>query len=150
MNTKAEIQDFLAQKTVAVVGLSRDEKSSSAGVNRELRSKGYRTIPVNPNARQIGGDTCYPRLSAIPEKVDAALVFTPPSASEEVVRDAAAAGITRVWLQLGAQSDAAVAAATEKRMALVSGKCILMFAEPVSSIHSVHRWFAKVFGQLPR
>ncbi len=77
-------------------------------------------------------------------------MFTAPAQSEKVVSDAAAQGITRVWLQQGAQSEAALAICREKGLQTVCGKCIMMFAEPVASIHGVHRWFAKVFGQLPR
>jgi hypothetical protein len=82
--------------------------------------------------------------------VGGVLVVTPPSQSEKIVHEAAAQGISRVWLQHGAQSDAAVAACVEHGLSAVSGKCIMMFAEPVSSIHGVHRWFAKVFGTLPK
>ena len=113
-------------------------------------AKGYRIIPVNPNAESIGGEKCYPDLAAIPDKVGAVLVVTPSAQSEKIVRDAVAAGITRVWLQQGAQSDAAVVACKENKLTAVSGRCIMMFAEPVSSIHGVHRWFAKVFGTLPK
>jgi predicted CoA-binding protein len=150
MNSKQDIQDFLAQKTLAIAGFSRDEKSFSANAAKELRAKGYRLLPVNPNAKSIGGETCYPNLASLPEKVGGVVVFTKPDQSESVVRDALAAGITRVWLQQGAQSNAAIALAKEKGMQVVAGKCIMMFVEPVTSIHSMHRWFAKVFGQLPK
>lgn len=150
MNTKQDIQEFLSQKTLAMAGLSRNEKAFSASVNRELKGKGYRVLPVNPHAETIAGEQCYPRMTALPEKVGGVVVFTPPVESEKVVRDAAARGITRVWLQQGAESAAALAFCLEKGMQVVSGKCILMFAEPVGSFHGVHRWFAKVFGQLPK
>ena len=149
MNTKQDIQDFVSQKTIAMAGLSRDEKAFSANIKRELQSKGYRILPVNPNAASIGGETCYPSLAALPEKVGGVLIVTPASQSEQVVRDAAAQGIGRVWLQPGTQSDAALAACGRHGLSTVSGKCIMMFAEPVTSVHGVHRWFAKVFGQLP-
>jgi predicted CoA-binding protein len=149
MNTKQEIQEFVSQKTIAMAGLSRDAKAMSASMKRELESKGYRILAVNPNAASIGGQPCYPNLAALPEKVGGVLVCTPKAQSEKVVRDAAAQGITRVWLQNGAQSDAAVAACVEHGLSAVSGKCIMMFAEPVTSVHGVHRWFARVFGQLP-
>jgi hypothetical protein len=150
MNTKEEIQDFLAQKTLALAGMSREEKSFSASVSRELKAKGYRVLPVNPNAAAIGGETCYPSLSALPEKVGGVLVMTRPEHSEAIVREAASQGIRRIWLQQGAQSEAALAVCLEKGLNAVSGKCVMMFAEPVGSFHSVHRWFARVFGQLPR
>jgi uncharacterized protein len=150
MNTKQDIQDFLAQKTLAIVGLSRDAHAMSTNVNKELKAKGYRMLPVNPNAESIGGEKCWPSLAALPEKVGGVLVFTAPAQSEKVVSDAAAQGIRRVWLQQGAQSEAALAVCRDKGLQVVSGKCIMMFAEPIGSIHGVHRWFAKVFGQLPR
>jgi predicted CoA-binding protein len=149
MNTKQDIQEFLSQKTIAMAGLSRDEKSTSASIKKELQSKGYRILAVNPNASSIGGETCYPSLSALPEKVGGVLVVTGPSQSGKVVSEAAKLGINRVWVQLGAQSPEAAAACAAPGMAAVNGKCIMMFAEPVSSIHGVHRWFAKVFGTLP-
>jgi predicted CoA-binding protein len=149
MNTKREIQDFFSQKTIAMAGLSRDEKAFSASIKKELQSKGYRILAVNPNASSIGGETCYPNLAALPEKVGGVLIVTPAAQSEQVVRDAAAQGISRVWLQRGAHSDAAAAACVRHGLSAVSGKCIMMFAEPVTSVHGVHRWFAKLFGQLP-
>ena len=150
MNTKQEIQDFVSQKTIAMAGLSRDPKAMSASMRKELESKGYRILAVNPHATSIGGAPCYPDLASLPEKVGGVLVVTPPAQSEKIVRDAAAQGISRVWIQLGAQSPAAEAACRQDGLSAVSGKCIMMFAEPVTSIHSVHRWFSKVFGQLPR
>ncbi len=150
MNTKQEIEGFVSQKVIAMAGMSRDPKSTSASMRRELESKGYRILAVNPHATSIGGAPCYPDLASLPEKVGGVLVVTPSTQSENVVRDAAAQGISRVWVQMGAQSAAAEAACVEKGLSAVSGKCIMMFAEPVTSVHSVHRWFAKVFGQLPR
>ncbi len=150
MNTQADIKDFLSQKTIAMAGLSRDPKAFSANIKKELTTKGYRIIPVNPNAESIGGEKCYATIAAIPEKIGGVLVVTSPAQSEKVVRDAAAAGVTRVWLQQGAQSDAAVVACKENGLTAVWGRCILMFAEPVTSIHSMHRWFAKLFGGLPK
>ena len=121
MNARQEIQDFLAQKTIAIVGLSRDEKAFSASVFRELKTKGFRILPVNPNAESLQGEKCYPRLAALPEKPGAVLVMTPPAITESVVREAAAQGVTRVWIQQGAQSPAALAACREKGLSAVSG-----------------------------
>jgi uncharacterized protein len=150
LNTKQEIEGFVSQKVIAMAGMSRDPKAMSAAMRRELEGKGYRIFAVNPHAATIGGAPCYPDLASLPEKVGGVLVVTAPAQSEKVVRDAAAQGISRVWMQQGAQSPAAEAACREKGLEAVSGKCIMMFAEPVASIHSVHRFVAKVFGQLPR
>ncbi len=150
MNTKQEIEGFVSQKVLAMAGLSRNPKSTSAAMRRELQNKGYRILGVNPHAASIEGTPCYPDLASLPEKVGGVLVLTPSSQSEQVVREAAAQGIARVWVQMGAHSPAAEAACREKGLQAVSGKCIMMFAEPVTSVHSFHRFFAKMFGQLPR
>ncbi len=150
MNSLSEVNEFVSQKTLAMVGLSRNEKAFSASIFKELTTKGYKLLPVNPNAAEIGGHVCYPSLASLPEKVGGVLIVTPPTQTEKVVREAADQGIKRVWVQQGAQTPATEKLCQERGLSAVSGKCIMMFAEPVNSIHSVHRWFAKVFGQLPK
>jgi uncharacterized protein len=150
MNSLAEVKDFVAQKTLAMVGLSRDEKAFSANIFKELTTKGYKLLAVNPNATSIGGRPCYPTIASLPEKVGGVLIVTSAAQTEKVVREAADQGITRVWIQQGANTPAAEKLCRERGLSAVSGKCIMMFAEPVNSIHSAHRWFSKVFGQLPR
>jgi len=150
MNTKQDIRDFLGQKTLAIVGLSRDPQAFSARVAVELEQKGYRLLPVNPNADRIGDRQCYPSVSALPRGVGGALLVTPPAQTAAVVREAVAAGIRRIWIQQGAESEEAIACCRSDGIAAVSRQCILMHAEPVASFHAVHRWFAKLFGMMPR
>jgi predicted CoA-binding protein len=150
MNTNSEVRDFLSQKTLAIVGLSRDPKAFSASVFRDLSAKGYRLLPVNPNAASIGGVACHPDIASLPEAVGGALILTPPAQTEAVLRQAIEHGITRVWIQQGAGTPAAEKLCLERGLSAVSGKCILMFAQPVASMHGLHRWFAKLFGRLPR
>jgi predicted CoA-binding protein len=150
MNTRQEIHEFVAEKTLAVVGMSRAPQSFSAHAAKELKSKGYRLFPVNPNAAEIQGEKCYPSVAAIPESVGGVLFLTPPSATEKAVREAAEAGVTRMWIQQGAESKEALAFCKEKDIRVVSGHCILMFAEPVGAFHGLHRWFKGLFGGLPK
>jgi hypothetical protein len=140
----------VAQKTLAVVGASRDPQSFSGRAYDELKGKGYKLYPVNPNAETVGGDKCYSSVSALPEKVGGALLFTKPGVTETVVREAAAAGIRRLWIQQGAQDEASLRFCKEQKLEAVSGQCILMFAEPVASFHGFHRWLKKLFGGIPK
>ena len=149
MNTRKDIDSFVAQKTLAVAGVSRDPQSFSGRAYQELKSKGYRLFPVNPSAENIAGDACYGSVAKLPEKVGGVLVFTPPAVTEKVVREAADAGISRVWIQQGAQNEASIRYCEEKGLQAVSGQCILMFAEPVASFHAFHRWFKRLFGGIP-
>jgi len=150
MNTRADVEGFLSQGAIAAVGVSRDPKAFSVMAYRELKGKGKRVYPVNPNARTIGEDACYPSIAEVPEKVGAVLVLTPPAQSAGVVQEAARRGIRHVWLQQGTVSGEALALCEREKLSAVAGKCIMMFAEPVASFHGVHRWFARVFGQIPR
>lgn len=65
------------------------------------------------------------------------------------MRQAAAAGIKRVWLQQGAEARAAIHLAESKEMSVVAGECMLMFAEPAGFGHRAHRWLKGLFGRLP-
>jgi len=150
MASRAAVQDFVAQRKLAVVGVSRKGGKFGNMAFKELRSKGYRLFPVHPQAETIEGERCYPALNALPEPVDAVLVIVPPAETEKVVREAAAAGIKRVWMQQGAESPAAIKFCEENDLAAVHGECILMFAEPAAWFHRAHRWVWKMLGKLPR
>jgi predicted CoA-binding protein len=142
-----EIQQFVSERTMAVVGVSAAGKGFGNAAYSELKKRGFRLLPVHPTARTIQGDPCWRRLADLPEKVDRVLVVVKPDRAEEVVRDAAAAGITHVWLQQGAESPAAVEAGAAHGLNVVRGQCILMFSEPVGSFHKFHRWIWKMLGK---
>jgi uncharacterized protein len=150
MTSKAVVDDFVAQRTLAVVGVSRQSKKFGSYAFRELKQRGYRVFPVHPQAETIEEDRCYPSLRQLPEAVDGVLIVVPPDQTEQVVRDAAAAGIKRVWMQQGAASPEAIRFCRENGISEVHGECILMFAEPVKSFHNVHRWVWKLLGKLPK
>jgi predicted CoA-binding protein len=82
--------------------------------------------------------------------VDGVIVVVPPAQTEKVVREAAAAGIRRVWMQQGAESQAAIQFCKENGVAEVHGECIMMFTRGDAFPHSLHRWFWKLLGKLPK
>jgi hypothetical protein len=150
MTSKAAVADFVGQRKLAVVGVSRQGKKFGNFAFRELRSKGYELFPVHPQAETIEGERCYPSLRALPEPVDALLIVVPPAQTEQVVRDAATAGIRRVWMQQGAESPAAIQFCQENGIREVHGECILMFSEPLAWWHRAHRWAWRLLGKLPQ
>lgn len=149
MSRKVDVDDFLAQKIMAVVGVSRGGKKFGNVVLRDLKDKGYRVFPINPHAEAIDGQRCYPNLSALPETPDGVVTVVPPATTEEVVKQAWAAGIRRVWMQQGSESEAAIRYCRDNGMTVIDGECILMFAEPAAFYHRFHRWVWKVLGKLP-
>ena len=148
MNSKADVADFISQPTLALVGVSRSGKKFSNAAMKELREKGYKVYPVNRNGGTAEGEPIYASLADLPEKVEAALVVVRPDDAAEAVRSAAAAGIQRVWLQGGSESPAALEAARELGVKVISGECILMFAGK-NKLHGFHRFIWKLLGKLP-
>ncbi len=149
MTTRAVIDEFLAQRRLAVVGASRSKGKFGNAAYRALRAAGYRVFAVNPEAGTIEGDPAYPSLAALPEPVGGVLVVVPPEKCEAVVREAEAAGIRYVWMQQGAESDAAIAWCNAHGLRCVDHQCILMFAEPSAWFHRAHRFMRRVTGRLP-
>ena len=148
--TGESIRQFVADKTIAVIGASATGKGFGAFAYAELKKKGYQVMAVHPTASSIHGDPCWSSVAALPQPVERALVVVKPEASEAVLREAAAAGVRRIWLQQGAESPAALRAAEELGLDVVHGQCILMFAEPVGPLHGIHRWIWKLVGKIPQ
>jgi predicted CoA-binding protein len=150
MTSKAAVDDFIVQRKLAVVGVSRDEKKFGSIVYQELKNKDCWVFPVNTNTERIGDDPCYPDLLSLPEPVEGVVVVMPQAAIDKIIQDVVAAGIPRVWLQKGAESEAAIRYAEEQGISVVHGECILMFAEPTAFGHRMHRWIWKILGNLPK
>lgn len=142
------IQDFIDGKRIALVGASRSEKKFGNMAYKELKQRGYQVFAINPSANEIDGDPCYPNLAALPGKVDGIVITVPPEQGMVALREAAQEGIHNVWVQQQADSPELLAAGRELGLNLVSGKCILMYAQPVRSFHGWHRAFVKLFGKL--
>jgi uncharacterized protein len=150
LTSRSAITDFLGQRSLAVVGVSRRGDKFGNTAYRQLKAKGYKLFPVHPEAEVLEGDRCARSLGALPAPVGGVLVIVPPQQSERVIQEAAEAGIKRVWLQPGAESPAAVQLAEAKGLSVISGQCILMYAEPTGFGHRLHRWIKGLFGGLPR
>ena len=116
---------FTSLRTIAVVGASPRRERPSHGVMAYLQRRGYRTIPVNPNAAsgKIHGETVYARLADVPEPIDMVDVFRRPEAAGGVVDEAISAGAKVVWMQLGVRDAAAAARAEARGLKVVMNRC---------------------------
>ena len=148
------IADFLAQKCIAVVGVSRTGNDFSNEVYRKLRDAGYQVYAVNPNVDEIDGETCYRRLSAIPETIDGVMITTAPAITEQIVHECADLGIRRVWMHRsfgqGSYSAEAESFCKGQNISVIPAGCPMMFCDPVDFGHKCIRWFMKVTGGLPK
>jgi predicted CoA-binding protein len=121
------IQAFLASGPFAVVGASTDRSKYGNKVLRCYQQHGKKAYPINPKAPEVEGAKAYPSLAALPEKVPAISVITPPAATEQVVREAHRAGVKHVWMQPGAESDEAIHTAESLGMNVIAnGPCLLV------------------------
>jgi hypothetical protein len=155
MATVAEAAaDFLAQKRIAVAGVSREPKAHSGNyIYKTLKARGFEVFAVNPNADTIEGEPCYHSLADIPGGVDAVLIATNPAATASVVEDCARLGIKRVWMHrsFGGGSVDAAAAKTgrDAGLTVIAGACPLMFGEGADFGHKCMRWMIGFTGSKP-
>jgi uncharacterized protein len=143
------IDEFLALGSFAVVGVSRSGKKFGNTVYRVLKESGRRVFPVNRYCDRIDGDRCYADLDDLPQAVEAIVLVVPPNETEHVVKKAAELGIRHLWMQQGSESRKAVEYCEQYGLNTISGLCILMFMEPVTSYHKFHKWTLRIFHRLP-
>ena len=153
---EAKVGDFLAQKRIAVAGVSRDNTHHPAGtlVYRRLKETGHDVFAVNPNLKSFEGDRCYPTLQSIPGGVDGVVIITRPEITERIVRDCNEAGIRRVWMHQSlakgsSVSPEAVEYCRQHGISAIAGACPMMFGPGVDFGHKCMRWMMKVSGGLP-
>jgi len=120
------LRDILTSvRTIAVVGASPRRERPSHRVMAYLQRRGYRAIPVNPNAAgaTIDGETVYARLADVPEPIDMVDVFRRTEMASGVVDQAIAVGAKVVWMQLGVRDDDAAARAEAQGLKVVMNRC---------------------------
>jgi len=112
-------------RTVAVVGLSSDPFRPSNSVSAYMKRQGYRVIAVNPNETSVFGETAYPDLFAVPEKIELVDVFRRSDEAGTAVDQAIAVGAKAVWLQEGVIDKAAAQRALDAGLMVVMDRCWL-------------------------
>lgn len=145
---------FLRGRRFAVAGVSRDPRQAANAVFRKLAGAGYEVFPVNPNAPEVEGATCYRDVGSVPGALDGVVIATAPGVSAQVVRDCAARGVPRVWFHRsfgdGSVSDEAVTECAMRGVDCIVGGCPLMFCEPVDIGHRCMKWWLQRQGRVPR
>ena len=151
---KDAAQEFLAQKRIAVAGVSRDTKQPANLIFRTLRNRGLEVFAVNPNADEVEGQVCYHDLHAIPGGVDAVMVATPPGAALGVVEEADQLGVHKIWMHRsfggGSVSDEAVRYCREHGMEVIAGGCPMMFVPGADVGHRCMKFILGMTGGLPK
>jgi len=120
------VEDFLSQKRFAVAGSFRNETKYAYKILVDLAKKGYEVFPVNPHVREVEGRICYKTINDIPCPVDVADLVTSPEVTETILKECLQKGIKRVWLQPGAESQAAVKFCHDNGIKVIHGICVML------------------------
>lgn len=151
------VQDFLAQKKIAVVGVS-DKRDTGCNLNyTKFKDGGYQVYAVNPRIDTFNGAPCYPDLKSIPEKVDAVFILASPKVTDLIVDQCVELGIKHVWMHcmmgtkpglaasMTSVSQAAVEKARQNGIAVIPGSCPNQFLKPDFG-HAMMRKMWRLFG----
>jgi uncharacterized protein len=153
------VKDFLAQKKIAVVGVSSQRDTGCNSNYLKFKNAGYQVYAVNPHIPTYDGVTCYPDLKSIPEKPDAVFILANPKVTEMIVRECVELGIKHVWMHcmMGTKPGLAASMTSVSReavemckangIAVIPGTCPNQFLQP-DPFHGVMRRMWRTFGFL--
>lgn len=136
------VQDFLAQKRIAVVGVSDKRETGCNQGYRKFKQAGYAVSAVNPRLTNFEGDPCYPDLKSIPEKPDAVFILANPKVTDAIVQQCVDLGIKHVWMHcmmgtkpglaasMTSVSPEAVQVCRENGITVIPGSCPNQYLKP--------------------
>ena len=151
------VKDFLAQKKIAVVGVSDKRETGCNAAYKRFKDAGYAVTPVNPRLTSFDGDPCYPDLKSIPEKPDAVFILTRPSVTDQIVQQCVDLGIQRVWMHcmmgtkpglaagMTSVSQDAVQTCRDNGITVIPGACPNQYLKPDFG-HSMMRVMFRTLG----
>ena len=153
------VEDFLAQKKIAVVGVSDKRETGCNLAYRKFKESGYEVSAVNPRIESFEGDPCYADLGSIPDKPEGVFILTNPKITDEVVQQCVDLGIQRVWMHcmmgtkpglaasMTSVSKEAVRMCEENGITVIPGTCPNQFLKPDFG-HKIMRGMFRTFGFL--
>lgn len=155
MNINDAAAEFLAQKRIAVTGVSRNPQGHGSNlVYQRLRDRGYVVFAVNPNADKVEGDRSYRDLGSIPGGVDAVVIGTRPEFADVTMRECVDLGIRHVWMHRGPGAGSVSASATAygrtHGITVIDGGCPCMFGPTADRGHKAMRVVFTLTGKVPR
>jgi predicted CoA-binding protein len=139
-------ESFWAAQTYAVVGHST-KRAFPRLTFGGLKDNGKTVYAVDPSAERIEGDTAYPDLASLPNKVDAVVLELPKEESATWVKQAIDAGVQDIWVHQMTETPEALALAREHGVRLRSGTCAVMYLKRGFTYHSIHRMIFRLLGK---
>ena len=151
------VQDFLAQKKIAVVGVSDKRETGCNMAYKRFKENGYQVYPINPRISTYGDTTCYPDLKSIPDKPDAVFILANPKVTDKIVQECVDLGIKHIWMHcmmgtkpglaasMTSVSQEAVEMCETNGITVIPGSCPNQFLEP-DFAHKMMRGMWRMFG----
>jgi predicted CoA-binding protein len=160
MSDLNKIYDFLAQRRIAVVGVSGNPKHFSRYLFRELIERKYQICPINPKLEHIDNFPCYKNITDVMQTdfgdtpVGGVIVMTARDKFTGIVGECIKAGVKRIWLYgtLGSQkaNQESIDLCRAGNVDLISDYCPFMFLPQTGFIHRFHAGFLKLIGKYPK
>jgi predicted CoA-binding protein len=152
---KEAASEFLANRRVAITGVSRDPQNHGSNVvYRRLKERGYEVFAINPNAEEVEGDASYHDLRSISGGVEAVVIGTRPEIAEQTMRECAELGIKHVWMHrgpgAGSVSEEAANYGREHGITVIDSGCPCMFDPTADRGHKVMRFVFTLNGNVPK
>ncbi len=153
------VKDFLAQKKIAVVGVSDKRETGCNMSYKKFKEAGYQVFAINPRISTFEGDPCYPDLKSLPEKPEAVFILASPKVTDLIVQQCVDLGVKHVWMHcmmgtrpglatsMSSVSPEAVRLCRENGIAVIPGSCPNQFLKPDVG-HGMMRGLWRVFGFL--
>jgi predicted CoA-binding protein len=139
------VQDFLAQKKIAVVGVSDKRETGCNAAYKKFKQAGYTVSAVNPRLTTFEDDPCYPDLKSIPEKPDAVFILTNPKVTEEIVQQCLMGTKPGLAVGMTSVSQDAVHMCHENGITVIPGACPNQFLHADFG-HAMMRVMFRTFG----
>jgi len=150
-------KSFLAQKKIAVVGVSDRRDTGCNLAYKKFKENGHKVYAVNPRISSYDGEVCYPDLKSIPEKPDAVFILSNPKVTEQIVGQCVELGVKHVWMHcmmgtkpglaagMTSVSQSAVEMCKAHGIEVIPGTCPNQYLKPDFG-HAMMRGLWRMFG----
>ena len=155
-------REFLAQKTIAVAGVSTTRELPANNILRTLRAQGHQIYALSTKCQSFDGEPCYPTVQDLPVVPDGVVLVTRPAVTLALVQQCVAAGVPRVWMhdmrgtrpkiakssgeKLTSVSAEAVRLCQVNGITVIPGCCPMQFVGDFG--HKCMRWMFQMVGAL--
>jgi uncharacterized protein len=141
---KQYVQEFLGYKRIGIAGYSLNNDNPGNYIYKKLKDNGYEVYAINPQAKEVEDDTCYPTISSLPVPLDAVVICTHPEKTQSIIEDSAKNGVKMVWIHKSIGAGSYSATAIEKAkilgMKVIPIGCPMMFVKP-DMFHKCFKFF---------